>query len=357
VTPVPLELPLNPAEAGELASLIFDQAERRPLTGELRNRLGARAAMLKLESITPYFGSLERDPVHPSAYYVAVDTKAGPALLLYLALATAPTSSIFHKPLLIGRMGRVNGAECVVNATPFGPADRGNIELFASRIDTAFLPRPLGSRAEVVVSGDAAGAFEAFRSVYRRTGKNLAAFAGGYHAGLWAAIRGGWRQGYAAVVDVRADSSSVDIAPHAACSRFAVDVSALEPFEPALKAAAQVHQQVRQARAGLKLSGAFEFEVGLPEASAADLEFCLDWLKTHGHAAQLVAPARTMGGLGADVEEAAAAARRQQATLSLRYRGEESSAIQQVAQATLGRVSIRVESAAEAAFVAENLLA
>ena len=72
-------------------NLIFEHAERKPLTDELRNRIAARASVLKLETVTPWFGSLERDPVHPSAYYLAVD---GPdsAQLLYLAPATAPTS-------------------------------------------------------------------------------------------------------------------------------------------------------------------------------------------------------------------------------------------------------------------------
>jgi len=60
-------------DARELANLIFDHAEGKPLNDETRNRLASRASVLKLETITPYFGSLERDPVHPSAYYLAVD--------------------------------------------------------------------------------------------------------------------------------------------------------------------------------------------------------------------------------------------------------------------------------------------
>jgi hypothetical protein len=129
-------------------------------------------------------------------------------------------------------------------------------------------------------------------------------------------------------------------------------VSALEPFEPALKAAEQVHEQIRQARAALKLSGTFEFEVGLPEVSAADLEFCLDWLKTRGHAAQFAAPARISGDLAA----AATVARQQQAALSFVYRGESAETLQEVAHAALGRVAFRAQNAAEAAFLAEHLL-
>jgi hypothetical protein len=337
VTPVPLDLPLRPSEAAELANLIFDQAERKPLTDELRTRLAGRAAVLKLESIRPYFGSLERDPVHPSAYYLAVDGIEGSPQLLYLALSTAPTSSIFHKPLLIGRMRRDNGPEFVINASPFGPADCGNIELFATKIESAFQPRQQGSRAEVVLPADCAAAFDTFRAIYKRTGKNVAALAGDYHAGLWAAIRAGWRQGYAGVCE-----GPVVPLPY---SRFAVDGSSLPE-------AAQLHEQIRQARAALKLPAGFEFEVMLPECDAAGLETSLEWLRTSGHAAQFAAPERISG----DLAEAAAAARRQQVTLSFRYRGEDSAAIQDAAKATLGRISFRVRDAEEAAFVAGELV-
>ena len=95
MTPVPLDLPLRPPEAAELASLIFDLAERKPLTDEIRNRVAARAAPLRLESLKPCFGSLARDPVHHSTYYMAVDVPDSPPLLLHMALAAAPTSSIF----------------------------------------------------------------------------------------------------------------------------------------------------------------------------------------------------------------------------------------------------------------------
>jgi hypothetical protein len=352
VTPVPLDLPLRPAEAAELANLIFEHAERKALTDEVRNRLAARAAVLKLESITPYFGSLEKDPVHPSAYYLAVDGLLGSRQLLYMASAAAPTSSIFHKPLLIGRMRRVNGPELVINATPFGPADRRHIEMFAEKIDSSFLPKPQGARAEIALTDDGPAGFDTFRAIFKRTGKNLAAFAGDYHAGLWAAIRSGWRQGYAAIVELPPGSNAGSIRPHLAYTRFAVDVSEIVPLEPALKAAEAVHEQIRQARAVMRVSGPFEFQVGLGDASAADLGSALEWLKTRGHAAQFIAPARITGSL----EEAADTVRQQQAMLSLRYRGEPGENIDAVARATLGRVSYRVVNAEEAAMVAEHLL-
>jgi hypothetical protein len=337
VTPIPLDLPLRPSEAAELANLIFDQAERRPLTEELRNRLAGRAAVLKLETIRPYFGSLERDPVHPSAYYLAVDGIGGSPQLLYMALSTAPTSSIFHQPLLIGRMRRDNGPELVINASPFGPADCGNIELFATRIESAFQPRQQGSRAEVVLPADCPGAFDVFRAVYKRTGKNMAALAGDYHAGLWAAIRAGWRQGYAGVCDGPAAPL-----PY---SRFKVEGTSLQE-------AAQIHEHIRQARAALKLPAGFEFEVTLRECDAGGLEASLEWLRNSGHAAQLAAPERIAG----DLADVAAVARKHQVTLSFRYRGADSAAVQEAARATLGRISFRVRDTEEAEFVAGELV-
>jgi hypothetical protein len=337
VTPVPLELPLRPSEAAELANLIFDHAERKPLTDELRTRLAGRAAILKLETIRPYFGSLGRDPVHPSAYYLAVDGISGSPQLLYMALSTAPTSSIFHQPLLIGRMRRTNGPEFVINASPFGPTDCGNIELFATKIDTAFQPRQQGSRAEVILPADCAGAFDVFRAVHRRTGKNVAALSGDFHAGVWAAIRAGWRLGFAGICD-----GLVVPLPY---SRFAVDGRSLPE-------AALIHEQIRQARAALKLSAAFDFEVMLPECDAESLESSLDWLRTNGHPAQFAAPERIVGGLA----EAAAVARREQVTLSFPYRGDDAAAIQEAAKATLGRISFRVNNVEEAEFVAGELV-
>ena len=77
MTPVPLELPLRPAEAADLANLIFDHAEGKLLSDDVRNRLAARAAAVKFQTLSPFFGSLERDPVHHSVYYLAVDGAPG----------------------------------------------------------------------------------------------------------------------------------------------------------------------------------------------------------------------------------------------------------------------------------------
>jgi hypothetical protein len=239
VTPVPFELPLRPSEAGDLANLILQYAEGKPLNDDLRNRIGVRAAALGLETIRPYLGSLERDPVHRSTYFVAVDGQDAQPLLLHIALATSPTNAIFPKALLIGRMRQVNGPELVVNATRFGPADREQLYRFATQVNQAFLPRPQGGQAAIAVGNrhpeiSLPAAFDAFRTIFKRTGRNLAStvqlsatretttddaiasrdgetptaaghtrvsIRGLYHAGLWAAIRAGWREGYNAEAD------------------------------------------------------------------------------------------------------------------------------------------------------------
>uniref|UniRef100_Q028K0 Uncharacterized protein n=1 Tax=Solibacter usitatus (strain Ellin6076) TaxID=234267 RepID=Q028K0_SOLUE len=303
MTPVPLDLPLRPAEATELASLIFEHAERKPLTEELRYRLASRAAVLKLQSVTPHFGSLERDPVHPSAYYLAVDAQQGTPQLLYLATATAPTSSIYHKALLIGRMRRANGPEMVINAIPFGPWDRENIETFAARINHAFYPQPQGGRSTITIEEDPAAAFALFRALQKRTGKNFAALSCDYHAAVWAAIRTGWRTGYTVGADV---SGAI---PEAAYSRYSVNIPATAE---GWKIAGETHRQVRRVRSARKITRGFEFEVILDGAVSPErLRGALEHLRAGSHAAQLAG-----GSWTGDVEGIAAVARQFQVTLS-----------------------------------------
>src|SRR5262249_10914041 len=139
-TSVPLDLPLKASEAASLAELVFSHDEGKPLTDVQRNRLAGRATGLKLSTITPYFGSLAKDPVHPSSYYLAVDGRDGQPLLLHMAPASAPTSGVYPHALLIGRM-RAHGREIVVNSIPFSSRDWENVSKYAQQIDRAFLPR------------------------------------------------------------------------------------------------------------------------------------------------------------------------------------------------------------------------
>jgi hypothetical protein len=339
---------LRPADAAELANLVFDHAENKPLTDEVRTRLAGRASALQLATITPYFGSLERDPVHPSAYYLAVDGVAADGTvapqLLYLALANAPTGGIFQQPLLIGRMRRLNGPECVVNSTPFGRTDRAHVEAFAARIATAFFPQAQGARATITVEEQYPAAFTLFGALRRRTGRNLAALSGDYHAAMWAAIRAGWRHGYTASVDVAPDCSIEELRELPGFSRYSA----------AALSAGEMHERIRQARAAGKIGRAFDFEVRSEGAlSANGLRELLEALKTAGHSPQLIdaSPATE-----ATLAELAQVAQQLQVTLSFRYRGEGGATVQAVAKATGGRLNYRVRTVAEAEFVAEHLL-
>jgi hypothetical protein len=233
-----MDLPLKASEAATLAEVIFAHAEGKQLTDDLRNRLASRAGGMQLSTIKPYFGSLAKDPIHPSTYYLAVDGRDTRPLLLHIALASAPTSGVFTRALLIGRM-RAAGREIVVNSIPFASSDWENVSRYAREIDTAFLPRPQGTRPAIAVGNrhpeiSLPAAFEAFRTILKNTGVNMAstvqlsatremttddaiaardgenpAAAGHtrvsirhlYHAGLWAAIRSGWREGYNAEAD------------------------------------------------------------------------------------------------------------------------------------------------------------
>jgi uncharacterized membrane protein len=145
-----MDLPVKASETAALAELIFTHAEGKSLNDELRNRLAGRAGLLQLSSFKPYFGSLARDPAHPSTYYLAVDGRNSQPLLLHIALATAPTSGIFPNPLLIGRM-RAAGREIVVNSIPFASKDWENVSRYAEQVDSAFLPRPQGARPAIAV--------------------------------------------------------------------------------------------------------------------------------------------------------------------------------------------------------------
>jgi hypothetical protein len=194
---IPLVLPLSANEAAVLAELVYSQLEGQPLTTDLRNRFAARLPQLGLETFTPFPGSLARDPIHPSTYYIVIDTLTAGAMLLRIALASSPASGLFPGAMLIGRMRPGGGREIVINAVPFQSTDRESLRTFANQVDPAFLPRPQGAQSAIVVEGeDFAAAFRAFRAILKSTGLNLAAVAGDFDIALWSAIRAGWREGW-----------------------------------------------------------------------------------------------------------------------------------------------------------------
>ncbi|MGP8244978.1 MAG: hypothetical protein ACLQVN_10725 [Bryobacteraceae bacterium] len=402
MTPVPLTPPLAPAEAAELAHLILAQAERRKLDAGVRARIAARAGALRLERIRPHFGSLARDPVHHSSYYLAVDGDDGAPQLLHIAPASAPTSSVFGKPLLVGRSHQRGGEEIVVNSVPFGPGDQGNIEKFVSALDPAFLPQPGAVRSEIRAASPAA--FAGFQTIWKTRAKNLAALglagdsapAPFYYASLWGAIRCGWREGYGMGIALRVagpehvDAAHERIRAAARFTRFAVDVAAFTGaadhaappaeaaarrfdtgeaiiefsaadlarlaarFGPALRAAERLHETARQARATLPGSRAFDFEFSLASSpmptAPAELLFCLEWLKSAGRAAHLAAPAlpAELARQPEQLRSLAAVARLYHCTLSIDTHGDDRpETLEAVARATAGRYHYQASRAPE----------
>lgn len=334
MTPVPLELPVRPQEAAELARLIFQLAEGKRLTDDVRQRLAARAALLRLETIRPYFGSLAREPIHHSTYYLAVDGEGGVPLLLHMAPPAAPTSGIFQKPLLIGRL-----ADTVINAIPFAPSDHVNIAAFVERIDPAFAPRPQGPRPAIAVTSDLTEAFEVFRTLLRRSGKNLAATCGvDLDTARWSAIRAGWREGYSAAIELAGSTEEMRHAVRRSpgFSHFAVDAD--------MESAARWHDFIRQTRSAAKLARPFDFELSFESASAPttpeDLHSALKFLKAAGHAPQWVAP--KLDGCER-LEPLAATARLFQCSLSIRAVPQhDAAALDAIARAAGGRFCYKV---------------
>ena len=118
-------------------------------------------------------------------------------------------------------------------------------------------------------------AFDAYRTILKRSGRNLAhllATPAGpsprevYLAGLWSAIRAGWRDGYSLGVRIAAEEA---ILPAAACSTFVVDA-------PDREAVAQLYESIRRVKSARPFGRSFDLQI------PADLASTLEWLKGRG---------------------------------------------------------------------------
>ena len=428
---VPLELPMRANEAAALADLILQMGERQPLTPEIRNRLLSRVPSLGLESLKPYMGSLVKDPTHSSTYYLAVDavSMAGVAkpYLLHMALSSAPASAHFIKPILVGRMRPGGGREIVVNAIPFGPENIQTVRLFAEQVDRGFLPRPQGilSSISIVVEDatvDLPAAFEAYEMAHQELRMNLAApirvdapeqFEASYAAGLWGAIRCGWREGYtieAALEVTGNDEASMEkvkqsIRLAAIYTKFSLDVTSLVNdgsegqfeilfdaverswileefarefpvgagvgvvrftqeeiqvsavrFAKLLSTTEKLYDEIRREKARSATGRTFDFELklgsGNVSVSPRDMVFILHWLKSQRRAVQFISPHASEGTYLASVAEFAAVARHFQATLTVTPGDDqEPEFVEQVARACGGRVNWRLTKSHDAAYL------
>ena len=197
-----------------------------------------------------YPGSLTRDPDYAATCYVAAD--APQAVLLEITRSGATPPERLKGALSTARIQPSGGEELTLRVFPFASTDRDNVRAFAETVAPEFLPRPQGALPAVAAGNrhpeiSLPAAFEAYRRILEKTGVNwastvqlsatremttdetIAARDGEdpvaightrvsirrlYHAGLWAAIRAGWRAGYNAEADhfIVSGSTAGDIA-------------------------------------------------------------------------------------------------------------------------------------------------
>jgi hypothetical protein len=323
---------VSASEAGALADLLLQQVEGRALTDDVRSRLAARIRSLRPPGLSVFAGSLQKDPIHPSVYYVAVGRlgDVSSTMLLRIALASSPSSGLFPNSQLIGRMRTGSGREIVINAIPFAPSDRGNVRTFVERVDTAFAPRPQGSAPAIEVNASV-GAFDAFRTIFKATGKNLASvFAPECEMAMWCAVMSGWRGGYTAAGD------AVD----SGFSKYNIDASR------GIEAVARVYNEIQEQRRR------FDFEISFVNSpdptTASELSFFLESFKTRGQPVQFIAPNLEDGVEG--LTRLADVAQSFNAMLSVHARGDESpEAVEQIVKACSGRVNYKISAILEPA--------
>jgi hypothetical protein len=322
VTSVPFDLPVRTGEAGALARILFEHGNR-PLSDDLRNRLGVRAAALSLESIAPHFASLERDPIHPEAFYLAVDGINAQPLLMRFAPASTPSSGLFPKAILIGRL-RVGPQETVINAVPFGPSDHERIRTFTRRVNPAFQPKVQGLKSTISVPVRE-GIFEHFRAIAKPLGLNVACLCGDLDAILWEAARSGWRDGYSAET---AETSAIGY------SRYRVAYGA--DLNSRL-------ESISRARVSHKLGRVFDWELELEKGiSVEEADRVLNECRSVGKPAQYVG--FTGGKLplnDANSDEWLALGRRQNFGFSFSGMDNDKVALRETARALNGRFNYR----------------
>ena len=208
------------AALAQFRAVLLDEPARDAITKRLAGT-PKRGVTFHARSLSEADGSL----------FLAIDDNDSPLLVQFGGAAPA---SNFSEP--IARL-QLNGVEAFV--FPFASTDHGNIAAFAERVDPAFLPRPQGAQPAIAAGNrhpeiSLPAVFQAFREILDQQGLNLASTvqlsatremttddeiahrdgsnptAAGhtrvsirhlYHAGLWAAIRSGYRSGYNAEAD------------------------------------------------------------------------------------------------------------------------------------------------------------
>jgi len=225
-----------------LAGRILNLCRGQSLTRDLRERLAREAEELGFRSLRMYPGSLAEDPEHPSNYYVSVDLLEESHARPVLVQAAACSQKVASRFTAIehGFHVRLNGGdEASVFVIPFASSDHASIRILAEQVAPEFLPHPQRARPAIAAGNrhpeiSLPAVFEAYREILAKLKVNMASTvqlsatrematdeaiaardgenptATGhtrvsighlYHAGLWAAVRSGWREGYTAEAD------------------------------------------------------------------------------------------------------------------------------------------------------------
>jgi hypothetical protein len=362
LTPL-INAPIRASEASELADLIFELAETRSLTEDLRNRLNGRISNLKLETIVAHTGSLCADPVHPAAFFLAIDgIREGVAKpwLLRVADANTPASAQLPKAILIGRMRLRNRREIVASVVPFGPEDALHIRTFADEVDRAFLPRPQGTSPSIAAYANDQP-FAEFRRIPKSHGPNCAATWGSRDAAIWAAIRAGWREGYGAESELlpahsrEQCESAILLEP--GYTKFVLDASAIADNDVAAETLGGLFAFIQKARAPQPSWRRFDLEISFSNASvptsANTIDTLLGKLKEQGRTVQSVRP--KLGGPDS-IELVNATIKRHGAVLNVDVSAKTPiELLREIGEITAGRVQCRVERAIDIRAVADAL--
>ncbi len=237
-----------PIDARTLSQVI-DVFTACPLDGEmlpeLRRTLSRQLGALSLDGVTLHPESLTQDPKDAARYYLAADLdwadakqRADSGVLLAFCGGSDRSAPLFPR---MGEPGArdIEASPWTVYAIPFRSTDYANLAYFVREIAPEFLPRPQGAQPAIACGNrhpeiSLPAAFAAFQSIFDRTGRNVAstvqlsatremttddviAARGGeeptdightrvsikhlFHAGLWAAVRSGFRAGYNAEAD------------------------------------------------------------------------------------------------------------------------------------------------------------
>lgn len=228
-------------EASSLTELVIQLIAAKPVA-ETRTDLARGLDASRFSNLRVHPRSFERDPAENSTFYLAVDVtdsgKTSPALFQWSPAGAETTLGRFQNPLL--RHGiHTAGGEVELTVFPFASTDRENIRVFAEHVAPEFLPRPQRGLPAIAAGNrhpeiSLPAVFDAFREILEKLKVNMAstvqlsatremttddviAARDGenptaightrvsirhlYHAGLWASIRSGWREGYSAEAD------------------------------------------------------------------------------------------------------------------------------------------------------------